>query len=74
MVQTSVLTSYKKQGIAFHLGTQPERIVKGDDGKMTVHFKNPHDDTADAGKDNSVGDVDCVLYAIGRDPREHSLL
>lgn len=51
------------KGIAFRFNTRFERIEKRDDGSLAVHL---------LGDDEPVV-VDCVLYAIGREPNTEGL-
>jgi pyruvate/2-oxoglutarate dehydrogenase complex dihydrolipoamide dehydrogenase (E3) component len=54
------------RGLHLHPGTSPERIVKNDDGSVTLYAK-----TKD-GKE-VVETADHVLMATGRKPNTHNL-
>lgn len=71
--------AYEHMGIEVHCASNITRVVKDPStGKMTVHW-DPCDcqttvdgstPTGVAEDPRDISDVDCVLFAIGRQPRE----
>ena len=60
------LEQYKLRGLHMHEGTSPERIVKNDDGSVTLYAK-----TKDGKEVVETGDH--VLMATGRKPNTKNL-
>lgn len=58
---------YSEVGITLHLGESPSKIDKTQNGKLTVHSKTKDD------KEDSLPDVDVVLFATGRKPNTKNL-
>lgn len=47
----------QKDGIELHTQANPQKVVKNEDGSLTVHYE-----------DDRCLDVDCLIWAIGREP------
>ena len=58
MLSDTLVEQMAKHGPQLHTNSTPSKIVKGDDGKLTLHLTN--------GK--TLGPVDEVIWAIGREP------
>lgn len=58
MLSDTLVEQMAKHGPQLHTHSTPSKIVKGDDGKLTLHLTN--------GK--LLGPVDEVIWAIGREP------
>lgn len=57
-----VEAEYRRQGIHMYATYCPQKVVKEDDGSLTVTAKNGDD------KEMAIKGVDCVLMATGRKP------
>ena len=63
MLSDTLVEQMAKHGPTLHNNSTPERIEKQDDGKLVVHLTN--------GK--TVGPVDTLVWAIGREPATDQL-
>ncbi|KAL9122499.1 MAG: hypothetical protein Q9187_000936 [Circinaria calcarea] len=67
MIQDTILTEYERQGIHIHKYSLQTKVEKGEDGWMTLHYKDSEH------SDGATMDVDCLLWAIGRSPEVEDL-
>ncbi|KAI4229356.1 MAG: hypothetical protein L6R36_000897 [Xanthoria steineri] len=67
MIQETIVKEYERQGIHIHRNSSQSQIVKKDDGWMTMHY------TDKTSPDGSTLDIDCLLWAIGRNPEVEDL-
>lgn len=67
MVQETVTQEYERLGVKLHKRTNPSKIERSSDGKLTVTYKD------DAGKESSVSGVDHLIWATGRTPETHGI-
>ena len=58
--RTFVTEQYEGKGVNLHPEFSPEKITKGEDGKLTIHLKKK------SGEQLTIGDLDQVLLATGR--------
>ena len=58
MLSDTLVEQMAKHGPTLHTLSVPTRIEKHQDGKLTIHLENGH----------SVGPVDSLIWAIGREP------
>jgi glutathione reductase (NADPH) len=58
MLSDTLVEQMAKHGPTLHTLSVPTRVEKHQDGKLTIHLKNGH----------SVGPVDSLIWAIGREP------
>ena len=58
---------YEEAGVTIHLFSSPKKLEKGSNGKMTLTIE-----TKD-GKEETLADVDQVLFATGRKPNTKDL-
>ena len=63
MLSDTLVEQMAKHGPTLHNHSTPERIEKLDDGKLVVHLTNG----------NTVGPVDTLVWAIGREPATDNL-
>lgn len=62
MIQESVTKEYERLGVHLHRRTNLQQVEKSLNGKLSLTYKD------DAGCENVVGDVDHLIWAIGRAP------
>ncbi|KAF6814956.1 glutathione reductase [Colletotrichum sojae] len=62
MIQETVTKEYERLGVNLHKRSQPTKVEKDAQGKLTITYKN-----AD-GKEVSEGGFDHLIWAIGRTP------
>ncbi|KAF4343177.1 glutathione reductase [Fusarium beomiforme] len=62
MIQESVTKEYERLGVKLHKRSQTSKVEKDSNGKLTVTYKD------DQGNESVVGDVDHLIWAIGRTP------
>jgi glutathione reductase (NADPH) len=58
MLSDTLVEQMAKHGPTLHTLSVPTRVEKHQDGKLTIHLENGH----------SVGPVDSLIWAIGREP------
>jgi glutathione reductase (NADPH) len=58
MLSDTLVEQMAKHGPTLHTMSVPTRVEKHQDGKLTIHLENGH----------SVGPVDSLIWAIGREP------
>ena len=58
---------YEESGVTIHLFSSPKKLEKGSNGKLTLTTE-----TKD-GKEETLADVDQVLFATGRKPNTKDL-
>lgn len=58
MISDTLVEQMAKHGPTLHTHSIPKSVEKHDDGKLTIHLENG----------NSVGPVDTLIWAIGREP------
>ncbi|SEL85999.1 NADPH-glutathione reductase [Colwellia chukchiensis] len=58
MLSDTLVEQMAKHGPTLHTMSVPTRVEKHSDGQLTIHLENGH----------SVGPVDCLIWAIGREP------
>lgn len=62
MIQETVTKEYERLGVNLHKQSQLSKVVKGDNGKLTLTYKD------NEGNESTVSDVDNLIWAIGRVP------
>lgn len=62
MVQELVTREYERLGVRLHKRCNASKVEKSGDGKLTVSYRD------DAGNENSLSDVDDLIWATGRQP------
>lgn len=62
-----VTEQYEQRGLNLHPSCNPEKIVKNDDGTLTLHLKH------DSGDKTVLDGLDQVLLATGRKPNTAKL-
>lgn len=62
MIQEGVTNEYERLGVKLHRKSQATKVEKGEDGKLTVTYKDGE------GNESVVSDVDHLIWAIGRTP------
>lgn len=62
MIQEGVTNEYGRLGVKLHRKSQATKVEKGEDGKLTVTYKDGE------GNESVVSDVDHLIWAIGRTP------
>ena len=67
MIQERITAEYERQGIHLHKSSNQTKVEKGKDGWMTLHY------TDSEHKDGATLDLDCLLWAIGRNPEVEDL-
>ncbi|KAL8831178.1 MAG: hypothetical protein Q9170_005406 [Blastenia crenularia] len=68
MVQEAIVNEYERQGIHIHRNSSQSAVEKIEDrpGWMKLHYK-------DKSTDKGTLDIDCLLWAIGRNPEVEDL-
>ncbi|KAI4184211.1 MAG: hypothetical protein L6R41_004893 [Letrouitia leprolyta] len=69
MVQETIVNEYERQGIHIHRNSSQSKVEKLDSqpGWMRMHYKDK------TNPDGSTIDLDCLLWAIGRNPEVEDL-
>lgn len=67
MVQEHVTSEYERLGVKLHKKTNLSKVVKNDNGKLTVTYKD------DDGNESTVEDVDDLIWAVGRTPETQGI-
>ncbi|KAI9828579.1 MAG: GTP-binding protein gtr1 [Sarea resinae] len=69
LIQDKVVAEYERQGIHIHRNSTQTKVEKGDkEGWVKLHYKD-----STTGGSESVMDLDCLLWAIGRSPETEDL-
>lgn len=68
MIQEKTTAEYERQGIHLHKQSSQTKLVKGSDGKLTLHYKDASDPEG-----STLTGLDTVLWAIGRSPEIEDL-
>lgn len=68
MVQEKIVSEYERQGIIIHRNSSQSKVEKhpSKDGWLNLHY-------SDSSTKDSVMDIDCLLWAIGRSPEVEDL-
>lgn len=61
MVQEAVTENYERLGVHLHKGSSQSKVEKGEDGRLTLHYK-------DKNGEGELKDIDHLIWAIGRTP------
>jgi glutathione reductase (NADPH) len=67
MVQESVTKEYERLGVNLHKKSQPTKVEKTADGKLNITYKDG------SGNEETVTDVDHLIWAIGRTPETNGI-
>ena len=67
MIQDKITAEYERQGIHIHRMSSVSKVEKGKDGWMTLHYEDSEH------KDGATMEIDCLLWAIGRNPEVEDL-
>lgn len=66
MIQETVVKEYERVGVNLHKKSNPTKIEKGANGKLSVTYKDESGET-------TIDDVDHLIWAIGRTPETRGI-